>query len=623
MRSTASLALALVLIYQATHVINFAQGELAMLTTFIAYQLIQWGLSYWEAFFATLAIAFVLGIASPGDGDPARAAPLGHRDRHRDGRPVHPHRRRRRAGSGAASSSPCPSPFGFGSCTTSAASPSSISTSGRSSSSSSSLAAVWGLFRFTKLGLAMRAAALRPAAASLAGVRVDAMLAIGWGLAAVLGAVAGLMTRAVHSCPPRPDVHAADPRLRVRRRRARRAREPRRRRRRRPRDRRLPDLLIGYVPQISSELQLPFSFARDPRDPPRQAERALRPPGGAAGMRRQPPRSRARSPSSRSSSPCCRSSSATTTSTSPPRSGSSSSPILGLNILTGYTGQISIGHGAFMAIGGYTAAIMSRDHHTNLSSRCSFAFAICFVAGLLFGLPALRLSGAYLALATFALAISIPQLPLQWSTYLGGSLGVQARRRRISRLHLPGSRSATCWLYGVAWAAAGDPLRARVADPARARRPRVPRRARQRDRGRRLGSRDRRLQDARLRDLRRLLRSRRSALRHGARTASRSPTSSASILSLELLIGAAVAGLGSLWGILVGAAFVGLLPKISTSVPVIGNDHGRDVVYGLLVIARDARAARRLRRSPRAAPICSAGLESRVNPSQTAPNRSS
>ena len=52
---------------------------------------------------------------------------------------------------------------------------------------------VWGLFRFTKLGLGMRAAALRPAAAALVGVRVDSMLAIGWGLAAVLGAVAGLM----------------------------------------------------------------------------------------------------------------------------------------------------------------------------------------------------------------------------------------------------------------------------------------------------------------------------------------------------------------------------------------------------------------------------------------------
>src|ERR1051326_5995480 len=56
-----SLALALVLVYRATHVINFAQGELAMATTYVAYQLIKWGLSYWEAFFATLALAFALG----------------------------------------------------------------------------------------------------------------------------------------------------------------------------------------------------------------------------------------------------------------------------------------------------------------------------------------------------------------------------------------------------------------------------------------------------------------------------------------------------------------------------------------------------------------------------------
>src|SRR5919204_4647680 len=56
-----ALALALVLIYRATHVINFAQGELAMLTTYIAYQLMVWGLSYWAAFAATLAIAFGLG----------------------------------------------------------------------------------------------------------------------------------------------------------------------------------------------------------------------------------------------------------------------------------------------------------------------------------------------------------------------------------------------------------------------------------------------------------------------------------------------------------------------------------------------------------------------------------
>src|SRR5438094_404917 len=58
----ASLALAIVLIYRATEVVNFAQGEMAMATTYIAYQLTVWGLSYWEAFFAALGIAFVLGV---------------------------------------------------------------------------------------------------------------------------------------------------------------------------------------------------------------------------------------------------------------------------------------------------------------------------------------------------------------------------------------------------------------------------------------------------------------------------------------------------------------------------------------------------------------------------------
>ena len=84
---------------------------------------------------------------------------------------------------------------------------------------------LWVLFQFTKLGLAMRAAALRPAAASLVGVRVNWMLAIGWGLAAVLGAVAGLMTEPTQFLAADDD--AGDPALRVRRRRARRAREPR------------------------------------------------------------------------------------------------------------------------------------------------------------------------------------------------------------------------------------------------------------------------------------------------------------------------------------------------------------------------------------------------------------
>src|SRR5262249_14098260 len=74
--------------------------------------------------------------------------------------------------------------------------------------------------------------------------------------------------------------------------------------------------------------------------------------------------------------------------------------ILGLNILTGYTGQISLGHGAFMAIGGYTTAIMVGHHNVRDLWTIPLAGLIAGVAGLLFGLPALRLSGMYLALAT-------------------------------------------------------------------------------------------------------------------------------------------------------------------------------------------------------------------------------
>lgn len=84
--------------------------------------------------------------------------------------------------------------------------------------------------------------------------------------------------------------------------------------------------------------------------------------------------------------------------------------LLGLNILTGYNGQISLGHGAFYAIGAYTAAIMMDHWGLPYWATIPAAGATCFVAGFMFGLPALRLHGHYLALATFALGISMPQI---------------------------------------------------------------------------------------------------------------------------------------------------------------------------------------------------------------------
>jgi branched-chain amino acid transport system permease protein len=246
--------------------------------------------------------------------------------------------------------------------------------------------------------------------------------------------------------------------------------------------------------------------------------------------------------------------------------------VLGLNILTGYTGQISIGHGAFMAIGGYTTAVLSRDHHTNLIVTMLVAFAICFVVGLIVGIPALRLSGVYLALVTFALAVSIPQFPLQYSKFLGGSGGVQSSET-VSNL----------WIYVVAWTASAILfvlawllLRGRVGRAFRA------------------------VRDSEIAAVAsgvelpvyKTLAFGISAAYAGvagslfvlATNGFAQPSEFDVFLSLELLIGAAIAGLGSLWGILAGAAFVALLPQISTSVPVIGAEHGRDVVFGAAVI---------------------------------------
>ena len=98
--------------------------------------------------------------------------------------------------------------------------------------------------------------------------------------------------------------------------------------------------------------------------------------------------------------------------------------ILSLNILTGASGQFSLGHSAFFAVGAYTTAILMEHGDMNYALTLPFAGMVCFIFGFLFGLPALRLSGVYLALATFALAIAMPQL-LKLGTFEHWTGGVQ------------------------------------------------------------------------------------------------------------------------------------------------------------------------------------------------------
>ena len=98
--------------------------------------------------------------------------------------------------------------------------------------------------------------------------------------------------------------------------------------------------------------------------------------------------------------------------------------ILGLNLLTGYNGQFSLGHSAFYGIGAYTAAIMMSRWGLPYPLTLPAAGLVCFAVGFLFGLPALRLQGLYLALATFALAIAMPQI-LKFHPLEGFTGGVQ------------------------------------------------------------------------------------------------------------------------------------------------------------------------------------------------------
>ena len=190
----ASVALALVMIYQTTHHVNFAQGELAMFSTYLAWAMIEAGLPYWVAFFLTVAVAFVLGvliervIVRPVENAPVLCVVVvfiallvifnslaGWIFTY--------------------TIKTFPSPF-----PANAANANTLISAHDIGAIGVTLAVVmllYGFVRYTPLGLALRAVAQNPASSKLVGIRVGWVLALGWGLAAAIGAVAGMMAAPV------------------------------------------------------------------------------------------------------------------------------------------------------------------------------------------------------------------------------------------------------------------------------------------------------------------------------------------------------------------------------------------------------------------------------------------
>jgi branched-subunit amino acid ABC-type transport system permease component len=297
---------------------------------------------------------------------------------------------------------------------------------------------LYGFFRYTSTGLAMRAAASNPESARLVGIRVGWMVALGWGMAAAIGAVGGLLIAPVVFLDP---------------------------------NMMLGILLYGFAGAVLGGLTSPggaviggltVGVPREPgRDLPASRRKRVEAPDRAV-HHRHGPGGKAGRPLRPRQRTAGLSMGASVERGTAPRTRSLQGAgrtiliagllvavalpfglkgfvvfqltmvliyaiaIVGLNLLTGFNGQFSLGHGAFYALGAYTAAILMEHGGVPYVWTLPLAGGLCFVAGFLFGLPALRLEAIYLALATFALAVATPQI-LKLSLlepWTGGSQGI-------------------------------------------------------------------------------------------------------------------------------------------------------------------------------------------------------
>jgi branched-chain amino acid transport system permease protein len=237
--------------------------------------------------------------------------------------------------------------------------------------------------------------------------------------------------------------------------------------------------------------------------------------------------------------------------------------VLGLNMLVGYNGQLSLGHGALYALGAYVSAILMEHAHFPWWATLPVSAIVCFVFGFLFGWPALRLKGHYLALATFALALATPQL-LKHKALEAWTGGVQGITLLKPEAPLGWKLSPDQWLYlvvlavtAVLFAAAWNILRGRLG------------RATIAIRERPIAASAMGVNVPYVKAMTFGI----SALYTGVAgslsavaTAFVAPDSFGMFVSVFFLVGAVVGGLGTISGALVGAAFIQFIPNIADQI---------------------------------------------------------